>query len=532
MKKAVKVISLLLSVLVVASGMAGCTSKSGDGNAPASSTAPTQTAPTQATTGKDQKPAQLSLFFDTPKTNLDRNNCTMIREIEKRTNTKLTVSEAPSGQGKEKLNMLIAAGEAPDLIRVDTNYTLINMHGIQGAIQSYDELMDQYMPNMKKALNKDALMKLKASDNKLYLAPIIRDTGYSNFFIRQDWLDNLSMKAPSTLDEYSDVLKAFTEEDPDENGKKDTIGTSMIENLQWYELISGPFGLPFADWIPADDGSLIFSSVHPKMKEALAFGVKLYKDGVMDREFATLKRAQFDESLYNSKYGLILSSSSAAVKAQQNIQKTVPDAKLVAFAPPTASGTEKGISGVSSIMEDTNGKSFTGYISISKTSKQIEKAAEFVDAFYTEEMGMLQTFGIEGVHYTKEGDAPKYKPEYYGNGSDKSEARVKEGLWDAFNVAGIIDQKKYGWSQVFPEDTIKYMTASTENTLPKLVFFATPTGDSSGPEIDKTQKEFFTKILMGGISLDDGWNQWLKEFDRLSGSKWTQEVNEIYKSRK
>src|SRR5205085_1615698 len=40
--------------------------------------------------------------------------------------------------------------------------------------------------------------------------------------VRQDWLDKLGLKAPTTLDEFYDVAKAFTEKDPDGNGKNDT----------------------------------------------------------------------------------------------------------------------------------------------------------------------------------------------------------------------------------------------------------------------------------------------------------------------
>ena len=40
--------------------------------------------------------------------------------------------------------------------------------------------------------------------------------------IRQDWLDKLGLKAPTTIDEFEEVIRAFTEDDPDGNGQKDT----------------------------------------------------------------------------------------------------------------------------------------------------------------------------------------------------------------------------------------------------------------------------------------------------------------------
>jgi hypothetical protein len=145
-------------------------------------------------------------------------------------------------------------------------------------------------------------------------------------------------------------------------------------------------------------------------------------------------------------------------------------------------------------------------------------------------MSTLQTFGLEGVHYNMEGKMPKFKPEYAGTGA--GDARTKEGIWDGYLIGGIMDQKTYGLGQINEPEALEYMNTSLKTTIPKTIFFSTPTGDANGPEIDKTQKEYFTKILMGSLSLEDGWNQWLKEFDRLGGNKWTKEVNDVYKQRK
>lgn len=517
MKKEVRIPSLILAALLVSTSFAGCSGKSGSSKNAA------------ATSKPDQNPTEISVFFDTPRAGLDRSNTPVLKEIEKKTNTKLKITEAPSGQGTEKLNLLIASGDISDIIRVDTNLKLLNMYGTQGALQSIDDIADKYMPNFKKSVNQDALNKMKASDNKIYTVPSIRDTGYNNFFVRQDWMKKLNLSEPKTLDDYYNLLKAFTEKDPDGNGKNDTVGTSMIENLQWFELISGPFGLPLNEWMKADDGSLIYSPVNPRMKDALAFGIKLYKEGLMDKEFGTMKRAQFDEKASNNKIGLIDSMSSSAAKLEATLQKTIPDAKFVALQTiPVADGVKKGITCTSNIVENTKDKSFTSFSAISKTTKNLEKVAKFLDAFFTDDMSTLQTFGVEGTTYTMVNNAPKYMDNYAGQ--NNADNRTKTGLLDCYLFGGVIENNVS--QQLYNSDTIKYISISMGNTLPKVVNFSTPTGDSAASEIDKTQKEYFTKIIMGGVSLDDGWNQWLKEFDRLGGTKWTKEVNDVYKTRK
>lgn len=45
--------------------------------------------------------------------------------------------------------------------------------------------------------------------------------------MRKDWLDALELEIPQTVDDFYDVLHAFTYEDPDGNGSDDTYGYSL-----------------------------------------------------------------------------------------------------------------------------------------------------------------------------------------------------------------------------------------------------------------------------------------------------------------
>ena len=60
---------------------------------------------------------------------------------------------------------------------------------------------------------------------KRYAIPAMRmsTAAGSNMKIRQDWLDKISMKAPTTLDELYTVLKAFKEQDPGGVGKCNVV---------------------------------------------------------------------------------------------------------------------------------------------------------------------------------------------------------------------------------------------------------------------------------------------------------------------
>ena len=65
-----------------------------------------------------------------------------------------------------------------------------------------------------------------AIGGKFYGVPFITQYEAANRLIlmRQNWLDALHMSYPCTLDEMKAVLTAFTKNDPDGNGKNDTVG--------------------------------------------------------------------------------------------------------------------------------------------------------------------------------------------------------------------------------------------------------------------------------------------------------------------
>ena len=57
---------------------------------------------------------------------------------------------------------------------------------------------------------------------------MFRDLGRSVVHYRKDWFDAVGLKAPKSLDDWYNVVKAMTLGDPDKNGKNDTYGM-MVE---------------------------------------------------------------------------------------------------------------------------------------------------------------------------------------------------------------------------------------------------------------------------------------------------------------
>ncbi|MFD2878197.1 extracellular solute-binding protein [Paenibacillus rhizoplanae] len=144
--------------------------------------------------------------------------------LEKAVNIDLEMMIPQSGQATTKLNTLIAGGDIPDLIFLKSRADLAQYYD-QGVLADLTPYLDQF-PELKKRFSSDSWEAVS------YQGQTIGVPGYDNvngisrsYFIRKDWLTKLNMEVPTTPDELFEVMKAFTEKDPDGNGKK-TIRTA------------------------------------------------------------------------------------------------------------------------------------------------------------------------------------------------------------------------------------------------------------------------------------------------------------------
>ena len=116
----------------------------------------------------------------------------------------------PRNGFKNSLNNLVALGEAPDvLIEYDANF--FSFLANEELIQPLDELIDKYSIEYKEYLNEHPeLVKYTKFNGKTYVFTSLRGTTLSSaLWIRQDWLDELSLAMPTSTDELLEVARKF-----------------------------------------------------------------------------------------------------------------------------------------------------------------------------------------------------------------------------------------------------------------------------------------------------------------------------------
>ncbi|NOU93223.1 extracellular solute-binding protein [Paenibacillus sp. LMG 31456] len=192
----------------------------------------------------------------------------------------------PRFEAKQKFNTLFASGEAPDVINeFETGYR--DQLYSQKQLLPLEALIKQYAPNYSKLLEKYPIMRQIGTkpDGKLYeIGRVIPSSVQIAVFIRTDWLTKLSLQVPHTLDDLLKVAKAFTEQDPDGNGKKDTYGYSLA--YLGDEAIDAMNG----NTLFIKDDKLIEEDA--RMKAAVTFKKRLFDEGVVDRDYLTDKNGE------------------------------------------------------------------------------------------------------------------------------------------------------------------------------------------------------------------------------------------------
>ena len=115
----------------------------------------------------------------------------------------------------DELNNLLASGAAPDIC-VTYSYPTIQTYANMGGVLNLDPYLTEY---------KDQLTNLWSllGDYNIYydqdpetgelwaIEAILAERARINTFVREDWLAALNMEAPTTLQEFEDMLVAFSE---------------------------------------------------------------------------------------------------------------------------------------------------------------------------------------------------------------------------------------------------------------------------------------------------------------------------------
>ena len=206
-----------------------------------------------------------------------------------------------SAEYNTQLSARLMGGDAPDIFSVP--YELAPKFVEQGVLLNIGDYLDQ-MPDFVANYSESQLANCMVG-GEMYLIAARPYSAYADVSIRTDWLQNVNLAMPTTLDELYDVLYAFTFKDPDGNGKDDTYGLTG-KGLPAFAPVFRAFGTSIPDTFLIKNGEVVYTSVDPSVKEAIAFIQKLINDGIVDPEIMSNQGYEHCDKAYTGKAGILV----------------------------------------------------------------------------------------------------------------------------------------------------------------------------------------------------------------------------------
>ncbi len=292
-------------------------------------------------------------------------------------------------------NLMVSSGDLADIISYNTTAELEKL-GHSGGLLALNDLIDQYAPHIKEALDKYTGLRgeMTALDGNIYevrKANILYPAEY--WWIRKDWLDKLGLAIPETVDDLHDVLTAFRTKDPNGNGQQDEVplfdraGYKMPDEYLWLWDSSTEFN--------AVDGKMVFEPMEENFKVAVPNIAQWYKEGLIDPEIFT-RGPKSRDILFGGNLGGCTHDWVSASGYNDSLKTDVPGFNLVSMAPPKNQNGK--------IIERARRNASSAGWCISSTCPDPVAAIKYMDYFYTDEGSRLANFGIEGDSYTVNAD--------------------------------------------------------------------------------------------------------------------------------
>ena len=329
-------------------------------------------------------------------------------ELEKAVGAKFNWEPKSPGEYRQTTQTILASGDYPDLLEAwfaDAQREIKELAEDE-VIIGLDALLAEHGPNVLKARPFEAQWyRPFGPDGDTYsINARFNSWGFEwGYTIRQDWLDNLGLSVPQDLEEYYEVVRAFTHDDPDGDGKADTYGLSggypAKGRRSMIEYILGGHGVLISHWDELD-GDLVWWAVHPGTKEAIRYFRRLFEEGLVDPEFPIMTRPQWLDKQRQDTYGTLWWWNTHLDEGYSQwwteFKRGVPHAR-VSFIPPAPDpqGRRR--------MPGQGVKGYSPGLIIFSHAEHPEKAIQLIDYLATDEGAALAAFGLPGVHW-EEGD--------------------------------------------------------------------------------------------------------------------------------
>lgn len=460
-------------------------------------------------------------------------NNAFTRYLQQKTNVSFqaTLTGAAGDSYNQKLQVAIASDDIPDVMIVNEMQLkqLVESDMVEDLTDVYDKYASKVYKDIYQSGDNQAL-KNATFDGKLMAIPgsVFEADSVELLWIRMDWLKKLNLEVPKTVDDIENVAKAFIGQDPDGNGKADTIGLTGSPDLYYTHGFSSIFSAYHAYpdfWVKDASGKVVNGSTTPETKKGLEKLRQWYADGILDKEFAL--RKDTNELVAGGKAGMFFGEWWSPWGGPiADAVKVDPKADWQAFPVPL----------------DDQGQFNGKMTNISPSYVVLKKGFAYPEALM---LVLNANFDDEFVNISNTLN-PSYEPirlvvdwsdavtrrtaqfrQYFEGNTDTSQFDM-----EALRLLDIVKKYKENPTSELEvwQPSHSYLVGGGAllepmNKIRNLYYGKTKSMETKWTSISKLQTETFLKIIMGNLPLE-AFDDYVNQFNKLGGDVITQEVTD------
>ncbi|MCI8783542.1 MAG: extracellular solute-binding protein [Dorea sp.] len=450
---------------------------------------------------------------------------------------------AAEEQYRQKLNVAVATGNMPDFMAVREGTAYRRM--VEGnQIMPWNEVLEGAGETLKEWIyrNPQVLEAVTNENGEIMALPQYWDTKrqVNIMMIRKDWLYELGLGVPETIDEFEKVAKAFQEKTGASQGiflTHKALGRS-VGSMSGLLHMSGSY--PGA-WIE-QDGELFPGEISEKTKEGLAVLNRFYEEGILDEEFPLCDYNKLRQEVLEERLGIVIApfwefDSLIGREIAKN-----QDSRWITAPIPVAKGTKGAVMDTVSIEK---------YWVINRNCENPEAVMDLFNLFveletdYPKEARAENGFIWEwtAAHYFDPYDIDEMYEAFHGRidaGDLVSPPDVSNRLLSYWEDCEDYYRWKEGGGSYSPDNEWGIFLARVDEdgawaTVRNLVregkyelnrYYGLPTDVMNARKdiLDKMTEETFTKMVMGELPIEQ-FDEYRRKWMELGGEELIEEVN-------
>lgn len=426
--------------------------------------------------------------------------------MEQQNGVKIEMIAPPMNTYSDKINVLLASGDVPDVFRITK--AMRNIHAFTQ--RGYTADLNKYVKNNKILSKVD-----KKYFDYLTLNGVIRGIPMAEEQVKFLWTRNdllkqygvkFSSSAPSTEEFYNEMKKV-----------KDRIPLTYPKFLDNLPFFYHSFGV-YDEFIKDNKGKYYDVFNTQDMKDCLTYLNKLYNEGILDKEFPTNDNTVLRNNLISGKATVNIDYDTRYAYYMSEIIRLDPNAKPE-LKPLFCLKGPKGHGG-------TLNEAIQDCIAVSPKSKNPQKAVDLVAwAYFTVDGQKVMQVGLPGKHYVVENGEGKLTPQAEAGGQSLDLNNILKRMVPFEEIKDSFGFKFPGEEIVksyydLVKDQSKYVGRKEVIAMGQ-----STTYDRYGASLNKKRQEIALQVIIGNKTVDAAFKEYNDFFKSINGDQIIKELN-------